>query len=312
MDEKAIKESLRALMQRSGLTLTNLREHSELCGALNLAGPEALRACIVDCLAKLDGTREGLALRQAYALNAGNDVPGSLNSRRAAFAKQLGVSIDTVKRAERSAIDQLYLWMFPQKLPSPDVARSGGFTGPVEVELSDSGLATIFRTEGMEVVLGRRLAPDIEPYIVFWFDETLIDSDDQLLLFYIRPHDGSEESVLQFFIGSTPVLLNFELDSGPGLVRINFQGPARPSQVVWGEMPDPGNFTTEALEGFPTTAGATNGAWLGLLYNGSPTVSTCVVLRDFVAEWEEEDLGPDRVRSGQFASICRTKGSLEL
>ncbi|MGW4061159.1 hypothetical protein ACWEGE_22955 [Amycolatopsis sp. NPDC004747] len=72
------------------------------------------------------------------------------------------------------------------------------------------------------------------------------------------------------------------------------------------QIPDAGKITTEALQNLPRNIGATNGAWLGLVHNGTPTVSTFVVLQDFVAEWEEEDPGQDSVTSGMFVPIYRT------
>jgi hypothetical protein len=66
-----------------------------------------------------------MMLRQAYGLD---DPPRSLASRSTALAKQWGVSIDTIKRYERSGVDQLYLWMSPQPLPTLADASSGDFS----------------------------------------------------------------------------------------------------------------------------------------------------------------------------------------
>jgi tetratricopeptide (TPR) repeat protein len=171
MDEKLIKEHLRALARRSGLTLTNLREHPALWETLNLAGPDELRVYIVDHLAKLEGTREGLTLRQAYGLSPAGGVPSSLATRRTALAKQWGVSIDTIKRYERSAVDQLYLWMFPQASPTRADAGPGDFSGPIEGDKSESDLSnTLYRGEGMQRALSRMQVPGVGPVAPFGRD----------------------------------------------------------------------------------------------------------------------------------------------
>lgn len=310
MDEKRIKDHLRALAQRSGLTLTNLREHPELWDALDLAGPEEVQRHIIDVLSKLDGTREGLALRRAYGLSAA-ESSSSLASRRSSLAKELAVSIDTVKRYERSGVDQLYLWLFPQTLPTVNDTRFETFTGPIEIDMSEPNLCTtLFTGDGIQLAVSRQQRPDAEPSVVYWFDESFIDSERQVWFFYIRPRPDMVESLLQFQLGgshSSPVVVRFNVAPEPGGLRIGFQGPARPSQVVWGESPDPDNFTAETHIGLFRT-GATNGTWLGLLHDGRPTVTTAVVLRDFVPEWKEEDLGPDLIRSGLLIPIFRTAG----
>jgi hypothetical protein len=302
MDEKSIKDHLRDLKQRSGLTLTNIREHQPLWEALSLDGPEALRSHIIECLAKLDGTREGATLRQAYNLFP-DGPPSSLATRRDDLAKQWKMSVDTIKRYERSGIDQLYLWMFPPDLsPSEDFEK---LDSPIEIDMTQPDSTTsLFQANGRQLAVTQEAAPDAgPPKIDFWFDEEYIDSGRKVVYFYIPPIDDDAHSTLQFQFGDVAVLIKFQLEGQTSAIRFGFSGPARPSQVMHGPIPHPSDRDLESkLDRSGWKVGATNGAFLGLLYDERPTVSTLIVLSDFVEEWKD-DVRDGMIRSGLLLPI---------
>lgn len=307
MDEQSIKEHLRALAQRSGLTLTNLREHRDLWEKLDLAGPDELRGHIVENLRRLDGTREGASLRQAYGLEDADDPPSSLGSRRSALAKQWGVSIDTIKRYERSAVDQLYLWMFPPELASSRSTRSFSeeLLGPVDVDMTNAdSTTTLFRANGLQLAVTRsNTHGDGVPHIDLWFDEDYTGSGRSVAAFYLPGTDEDPHSLLQFQLGQVAVLVKFDLKQDTSAIRIGFSGPARPSQVMHGPIPHPSRlFSGSDVDRSKWKIGATNGSWLGLLYDERPTVSTVISLTNFLEEWEEEQ-GEDMIRTGLLIPI---------
>lgn len=307
MDERAIKAELQEIKQRDGLTLTSLRDRRELIVALGLDSPEALHQLLVENVDKLNGTREGAALRNAYGLD--HEKPStSLAGRRRRLADAWQVSIDTIKRDEARGINQLYFWLFPpDALAGRDDAWSG-LTAPIEVNFgSQVSPDTHFRAQGLELIIHGADRSWFEvPEIALWFGEELIESDRSLTFFYLGPNEVRPEATLQFQLGDQTVLVNFKLREfhaeDLSAIRLSFHGPARPSTILHSQVPDPQQFDPALLQDFSSHHGMTNGSWMALLYDDRPTNSRVFVLRDFVTPWD----GPRRegmIRTGELIPL---------
>jgi hypothetical protein len=114
--------------------------------------------------------------------------------------------------------------MFPQALPTVDDQSVEEFTGPIEVDMSESRLSTtLSRGDNMQLARGRRQGPGAEPVVEYWFDKSFIDTERQVWLFYVRPHRDMVESLLQFQFGSSPVVRRFNVDPDPGRSESAFE-----------------------------------------------------------------------------------------
>lgn len=309
MDEASAKTILRDLKQGSGLTIANLRQRAApLIEALKVESADEARELIIDRLSNLDGTREGAALGNAYAL--GPSQRGAvLNARRTRLAHMWQVSVDTVERCERRGLDQLYLWLFPRSARTSAVDWS--LRGGIDVEFAvDDTPCTHFRGDDWEVII-REGDPQgsSAPGIGCFFGKSLIDTQRGLALYYLRPTEPDVLAALQFQFGDQAMYVRFPLREGHGeeisAIALRFFGPARPSTVTHAFVPDPNEFD-DTFSAFDTraTVGGTNGSWMALIYDDRPTTGKAIILRDFVEPWDEPE-SKDFIRTGALIPLFR-------
>jgi hypothetical protein len=310
VDEASAKAILRDLKQGSGLTIANLRQRAApLIAALEVESADEVRALIIDRLSNLDGTREGAALGNAFALGP-SQRGASLTARRQRLAHMWGdVSEDTVERCERRGLDQLYLWLFPR--PARPSGRDWPLQGGIDVAFAgDDAPSTHFRGDDWEIVIrGKGLQEPSVPAIGCFFGESLIDSQRELALYYLRPKEPGADATLQLQFGGQAVYVRFPLREGHGegisTIVLRFFGPARPSTVTHAFVPDPDQFN-DTFSTFDMGAGVgmTNGSWMALIYDDRPTTGKAIILRDFVASWDEPEI-KDAIRTGALIPLFR-------
>lgn len=312
MDEATAKAILRDLKQGNGLTIANLRQRAaSLIEALEVESVDEVRSLIIDCLSNLDGTREGAALGNAFALGPSQQRGASLNARRQRLAHMWQVSVDTLERCERRGLDQLYLWLFPR--PARDLVADWPRRGGIVITFAvDEAPSAHFLGDDWEVVIrgDGSLEPSV-PTVACFFGESLIDTQRELTLYYLRPREPSAPATLQFQFGDQKAFVTFPLREGHSeeisTIALTFSGPARPSTVAHAFLPDPGEFDgTFPLSDLATSVGMTNGSWMALVYDDRPTIGKVIILRDFIESWDEP-VSEDTIRTGALIPLFRPR-----
>jgi hypothetical protein len=106
-------ETLIELRRSYGLTPGHIREVGQpLMDALGTSDANVAHKLVADAIEHLGRTRHALVLTASYGLDM-EDAVTSLATRQSRMAQSLGISLDTVKRDERRAINELHRLLFP-------------------------------------------------------------------------------------------------------------------------------------------------------------------------------------------------------
>ncbi|MGR6320706.1 hypothetical protein Q2K19_22270 [Micromonospora soli] len=117
-------ETLIELRRSYGLTPGHIREVGQpLMDALGTSDADLAHKIVADAIEHMGRTRHALVLRASYGLDS-DDAVTSLATRQSQVARSLGISVDTVKRDERRAINELQQLLFPAGARMLPAARS--------------------------------------------------------------------------------------------------------------------------------------------------------------------------------------------
>jgi len=110
--EVDVIETLIELRRDYGLTPGHIREAGQpLMDALGTSDADVVRKIVADAMERMGRARHVLVLTASYGLDA-DDALTSLATRQSRVAKALDISVDTVKRDERRAINELHHLLF--------------------------------------------------------------------------------------------------------------------------------------------------------------------------------------------------------
>jgi hypothetical protein len=105
-------ETLIELRRDYGLTPGHIREVGRpLMDALGTTDADLVRKIVAETIERMGRVRHALVLTASYGLDA-HDAVTSLTTRQNRVAKSLGISVDTVKRDERRAVNELHRLLF--------------------------------------------------------------------------------------------------------------------------------------------------------------------------------------------------------
>jgi hypothetical protein len=130
--------TLTELRRGYGLTPGRIREVGQpLLDALDTSDADKVRKIIGDAIESMGRVRHALVLAASYGLDA-DDAVTSLATRQKRMAKKYGISVDTVKRDEDRAINELHRLLFFQGRRLPPVPSGARLVGSGTVRPSDA------------------------------------------------------------------------------------------------------------------------------------------------------------------------------